>query len=163
MADTGAFAPRFVVAPAPPLRGPRRVVCEPPAPDLALLATAAADAWAQGRHIPAPSFRAAYRLLRACRAVGRQHRITVTDGYAGRCHAVLTRLFALVCELPEGRRRAVFCCVLLDFLNDRADPAFGAVSDALAAVDRELAPTDEDTARASRIADVIRWEVRRGL
>lgn len=152
----------LLVAPPAPPRGPRRMVCEPPAPDLALLATAAADAWSQGRHIPAPSFRLAYRLGRACRAAGRVHHLTVSDAYAARCHAVLMRLFALLCELPEARRRPTLSGVLLDFLNDRSDPAFAAVSDLLTEVDRELAPTDEDAAHAARIADVIRGEAHHG-
>lgn len=154
---------RILVVPAPVLpRGPRTMVYQPHAPDLALLATACADAWAQGKHIPAPSYKAAWRLLRACRAVGRRHHITVSGAYADACRVVLERLLVLVCEVPDGRRRAVLCGVLLDLLNDRGEQGFGEVSDALALVDRELAPSIEDTLAAARIADVIRGEVSRG-
>lgn len=158
-----ARRPRILVTPAPALpRGPRTMVYQPPAPDLALLATAAADAWAQGKHIPAPSAKAAWWLLRACRAVGRRHHITVTDAYAGRCRVVLERLLVLVCEQPAERRRAVLCGVLLDLLNDRGETGFADVSDALARVDRELAPTAADTVAAARITDIVRGEAARG-
>lgn len=126
--------------------------------DVALVAVAAADGWAQGNGLPPPRAYLAGRLLDACKRVQRRHHALVTESYHARAGRCLDALAGAVNAAPAPVRAAVLASVLLDLLNDRPEPAFAAVSDALARVDREC-PRDP-AHDAERIASVIAERVR---
>ena len=58
-------------------------------------------------------------------------------------------------------RVSVLCAVLLDLLNDRAEPAFAALSRELTRLDRVLPRGEGVEQRASEIAEMIRGEMGR--
>lgn len=131
--------------------------------DLALIATAAADAWAQGNGLPAPRAYLSGRVAQVCRRVSTRRHAFVDGAYHARASRTLDRLAAEVNASPMPVRAAVLCGVLLDLLNDRPEAEFAALSDVLARVDRECprAPERDVEALASRIADAIREEFAR--
>lgn len=129
--------------------------------DLALVAVAAADAWATGAGLPPPRGYLARRLLAACKRVAARHRIFVTPSHHARARRSMTAMADAINAIePSSARAAVLCAVLLDLLNDREAHAFGAVSDELSRVDREChRPEGVDIERiAAEIADRVREE-----
>lgn len=129
--------------------------------DLALVATAAADAWAHGNGLPRPRPYLAGRILAACKRVGTRHHIFVDSDHHARAASALTRMAAAINALPAASRAAVLCATLLDLLNDRSESEFAALSDALARLDRECPRAEGDEGRASALADAIREELGR--
>lgn len=141
-------------------RAPRAVVLRPSVPstappDLALVAVAAADCWASGAGLPPPRPYLAGRLLAACTRAGARHHLYVRAEQHARAGSVLTAIADGVNAAPEPLRRAVLCAVLLDLLNDRAEPAFARVSDELARIDREVRAEGADGI-AAEIAEKVR-------
>lgn len=124
--------------------------------DLALVAVAAADAWCNGNGLPRPRAWPARRILAACRKAGARHHLAVTGGYYARAVAALDALASAVNAEPEPQRAATLCAVLLDLLNDRAEPAFAAVSHELTRLDGELPRGEGVECAAARIADSVR-------
>ena len=106
---------------------------------------------------PAPHDR---DVLAACKAVSRAHRITTDDGYKGRCVRAMHAMADAINASAEPRA-SVLCAVLLDLLNDRAEPAFAALSRELTRLDRVLPRGEGVEQRASEIAEMIRGEMGR--
>lgn len=128
--------------------------------DLALIATAAADSWCTSASVPRPPAPHDRDVLAACKRVSRAHRITTDDGYKARCVRAMTRMAAEINASAEPRA-TVLCAVLLDLLNDRAEPEFAALSRELTRLDRVLPRGEGVEARASEIAEMIRREMGR--
>ena len=128
--------------------------------DLALVAVAAADAWANGNGLPRPRAYLATLLATACEKVARRHHAFVSGDYHARASRALSRMAELVNAEPVSVRAAVLATVLLDLLNDRAESGFGDVSRVLARIDRECPRTaGHDVERiADRIAERVRQE-----
>lgn len=129
--------------------------------DLALVATAAADAWCSGAGLPPPRAYLAGRILRACRRVGARHHLLVDGAYHARCSAAMARMATEINALPTDVRAATLCAVLLDLLNDREEAGFTLLSAEIARLDKELPRGEGVEAEASRIADGIREEMGR--
>lgn len=153
------YAAAISAALRPPLRGHLRCDALGGSPvDLALVAVAAADAWATGAALPAPP--CAARLLTACKRVSQRHHIYVAGEHHARASAALSAIAdAINAVTPAVARPAVLCAVLLDLLNDRTAPGFGAVSDELARIDRECSRV-VDGVSVERIASEIAERVR---
>ena len=128
--------------------------------DLALIATAAADSWCTSESVPRPPAPHDRDVLAACKRVSRAHRITTDDGYVGRWVPAMPAMAGQI-NARAGPRASVLCAVLLDLLNDRAEPAFAALSRELTRLDRVLPRGEGVEQRASEIAEMIRGEMGR--
>jgi hypothetical protein len=131
--------------------------------DLALIATASADAWAHGNGLPRPRAYLCDLMAQACRRVCARHHAFVDGAYHARATRTLNRIGEEVNATPQPVRAAVLCVALLDLLNDRPEREFTALSGVLSRLDRECprAPGHDVEALASRIADAIREEFAR--
>lgn len=129
--------------------------------DLALVATAAADAWCSGAGLPPPRAYLAERIVRACRKVGARHHLFVDGTYHARAKAALDRVADAINALAPELRAPVLCVALMDLLNDRAEVEFTALSAELARLDREYPREGTEVEHeASRIAEAVREEMR---
>lgn len=129
--------------------------------DLALVAVAAADAWACGGGLPHAATpdvtRGAWaRLARACQVVCARHHQRVTAGHHARAGRALAAIADATNAAPGDDRGAVLCALLLDLLNDRGEPGFAAVSRELARIDRAIGARHEAVLMASVAADQAR-------